>query len=50
MPIRMNIPKFNFTVQNTLIQEVVVHFYVLCASMEYGVLGELHVAYVVAVD
>ena len=29
---------------------MIMHLDVLCASMEYGVLGQLHVADVVAVD
>ena len=33
-----------------LTDKVIMHFYVLRASMEHRVLGELHAAYVVAVD
>ena len=40
MLIRLNIPKFDF----------IVYFYVLCPSMEYGVLGESSVVDVVVVD
>ena len=50
LPIRLNILKFNFTAQNLLMHKVIVHFYVLCLSMEYGVLGKLYDAYVVAID
>ena len=38
------------TAQDPLTHKVVMHFYVLRASMEFGVLGELHATDVVTVD
>ena len=46
----MNILKFNFTAHDPLTHKVIVHFYVLYPSMEYGVLGKLYATYIVAVD
>ena len=46
----MNIPEFDFTAQDSLAHKVVMHFYVLRASMEYGVLSQLHAIDVVTID
>ena len=39
LPIGTNILEFDSTAQDPLVHKVVMHFYVLCASMEYGVHG-----------
>ena len=49
LPLRSNIPKFDFTAKDPLTHEVIIHLYVLSASMKYGILGELHVDHVVAI-
>ena len=50
MPIGSNIPRFDFTTQDPLAHKVIMHLDVLCASMEHGVLGQLHATNVVLVD
>ena len=50
MPIGSNIYEFDFTTQDSLELKVIMHFYVLRASMEDRVMGQLHVTDVVAVD
>ena len=50
LPIGSNILKFNFTAQDLLAHRVIMHLNVLCGSMEYRVLGQLHTANVVVVD
>ena len=50
LPIRRNIPKFDFTRKDTFTDKVVVHLNVLGSCVEDGVLRELDAAEVVAVD
>ena len=50
LPIGSNISELKFTAQDPLAHKVIMHFYVLCASMEHGVLGQLHATDVVIVD
>ena len=50
LSICLNIPEFDITAQDPLVHKVIMHFYVLRASMENGVLGQLHATDIVAVD
>jgi hypothetical protein len=50
LPIRRNIFQFDFTGKDTLPNEMVVHFDVLCPCVKNGVLRKLDAAEVVAVD
>ena len=50
LSIGSSIPKFDFSDHEPLVYKVIVHFNVLRASMEYGVLGQLHVVEVVIAD
>ena len=50
LPIRRNILKFDFTIKDTLTDKMIVHLNVLGPGVEDGVLRELDVVEVVAVD
>ena len=50
LPISLNEAQGDFTVKDKLAHEMVMHFYVLYASMEYEVLGELDVVEIVTID
>ena len=48
--ISLNESPFNFTIEDTLAHKMIMHMYVLCASMEARVLGKLNTSHVVAIN
>ena len=50
LSIGSNITQFDFIFKDPLARNVIMYFYVLCASMEYEVLGELDVVEIVTID